>query len=313
MTLAEAKAEIGIDELFGLVATSEQRLLVLPLVSKHPANTGSEYVVIKPPYIKGWQIMFAYPDSKHIPTYLQENAVRYATIPTADFQDYTQKPVSEAALEPMSAFFIQAQSSGSLVFATTNKILKPSSGTKHSPASQINVDARIRLTGNNRSDQTYLLIGEDFTDAPDFNADLPKMFGIAPKIYSIYGGDSLASLALPTELAGEVIPLGMQIGEAGQYTFSLTENSTIQGIERLDLIDGQTVVADLLQDDYTVQLSAGEIERFRLRAVLPNTNPSELEHDASNDLDDVRKYIVNQHVVIERNGDKYDVLGRTIK
>ena len=244
---------------------------------------------------------------------LQESAVRYATIPRADFQDYTQKPVSEAALEPMSAFFIQAQSSGSLVFATTNKILKPSSGTKHSPASQINVDARIRLTGNNRSDQTYLLIGEDFTDEPDFNADLPKMFGIAPKIYSIYGGDSLASLALPTELAGEVIPLGMQIGEAGQYTFSLTENSTIQGIERLDLIDGQTVVADLLQDDYTVQLSAGEIERFRLRAVLPNTNPSELEHDASNDLDDVRKYIVNQHVVIERNGDKYDVLGRSIK
>lgn len=244
---------------------------------------------------------------------LQESAVRYATIPTADFQDYTQKPVSEAALEPMSAFFIQAQSSGSLVFATTNKILKPSSGTKHSPASQINVDARIRLTGNNRNDQTYLLIGEEFTNEPDFNADLPKMFGIAPKIYSIYGGDSLASLALPTELAGEVIPLGIQIGEAGQYTFSLTESSTIQGIERLNLIDGQTVVADLLQDDYTVQLSAGEIERFRLRAVLPNTNPSELENDASNDSDDVRKYIVNQHVVIERNGEKFDVLGRTIK
>ena len=75
MTLAEAKTEIGVDELFGLVAPSEQRLLVLPLVSKHPANNGSEYVVIKPPYLKGWQIMFAYPDSTHIPTYLQENDV----------------------------------------------------------------------------------------------------------------------------------------------------------------------------------------------------------------------------------------------
>ncbi len=75
MTLQEAKAKIGVDELFGLAATSEQRLLVLPLVSKYPAKTGSDYVVVKPPYVKGWQIMFAYPDSKHIPTYLQDNQV----------------------------------------------------------------------------------------------------------------------------------------------------------------------------------------------------------------------------------------------
>lgn len=73
MTLQEAKVKIGVDELFGLVAPSEQRLLVLPLVSKHPAKTGSDYVVIKPPYIKGWQIFFAFPDSIHIPTYIQEN------------------------------------------------------------------------------------------------------------------------------------------------------------------------------------------------------------------------------------------------
>ena len=88
MTLAEAKAEIGIDELFGLVAPSEQRLLVLPLISAHPANTGSEYVVIKPPYIKGWQIMFAFPDSIHIPEYLQENDMYEFSMPRwLDYKD----------------------------------------------------------------------------------------------------------------------------------------------------------------------------------------------------------------------------------
>lgn len=88
MTLADAKTEIGIDELFGLVAPSEQRLLVLPLISKHPAYFGSEYVVVKPPYIKGWLIMFAYPDSIHIPTYLRENDVyKFSSPPWSIYRD----------------------------------------------------------------------------------------------------------------------------------------------------------------------------------------------------------------------------------
>lgn len=240
------------------------------------------------------------------------SGLRYVTIPTQDFQDYSQLRVDEAALEPMSPFFVQAGTTGDVTFLATNQ--NPTLAPRRSPANVLpTIDIRLRLSSDDDSDMTYLLIGDEFTTAPDYNADLPKMFGPTLKVYSLYSGDSLASLALPTELTGELIPLGIQTSIAGNFTLSLAATSATQGLDRLELIDGQEVVADLMQTDYTTALPVGTTHnRFSLRPVRPNTTPSEIENTTSSSIDDTRKYIINQHVVIERNGEKFDVLGRSI-
>ena len=241
------------------------------------------------------------------------SAVRYATIPTQDFQDYTQLPVAEANLQPMSSFFIQAQTTGTVVFNPTNQVL--AAPAHHAPATINHTDAHIQLSGNKRSDQTFILIGDEYTAEPDFNADLPKLMGRAPKIYSVYGGDSLASLALPTQQS-ITVPIHIYIDTDGNYTFSLTDYSHVQDVAHIELLDGSESVADLMTGNYTTPLTAGIItNRFSIRIIQREpitTDYSQTTVDSPH-ADSTRKYIRDQQVIIERNGQQYDVLGKTIR
>ncbi len=247
------------------------------------------------------------------------SSLRYATIPTADFQDYYQVPIDEAALAPMSPFFVQAETNGDVTFLASQRnpalVSRRNSGTAADTDTDTDTDLRLRFSSRKGFDQTYILFGKDYSDEPDFNGDLPKEFGRAPKIWSLYNHNALASVALPATKTEYTIPLSLQTAAAEEYTFGLTGNSETSGIERVELTDNGVVVADLLTGNYRVTLPSGTIEgRFALHCVRTADTPTDTP--ARSDLPDTpaaTKRLVNQHVVIDCNGHSYDILGNEIE
>ncbi|MBQ7448373.1 MAG: family 10 glycosylhydrolase [Paludibacteraceae bacterium] len=245
------------------------------------------------------------------------SGVRYATIPTTNFDDYYQVPIDEAVLKPMSPFFVQAGTTGNLTFAKSaqNPSLAPAySADEKQP--EITTDLRLRFSGSDAFDQTYLLLSNTFTEKPDLNADLPKEFGKAPKIWITFDNNHFASLALSDTLKQYLIPLSVQTGKEDYYVFSITEKSIIGDFDEILLSDSDIPVCNLLNEDYTVKLEAGKTEgRFSLRCIRkPSvaTETQDIENTKNND-GGAQKRLVNQHVEIFFNSNTYDVLGNKLK
>lgn len=273
-------------------------------------------------------------------TNLDYATTRYVNIPNNDFTDYLQLNIDEARLEPLQPFFVQTGTDATLLFTKQNPTLIPATYAMAPARSAANpaVELRLSITGGNGHDRTYILFDDEFAPEPDYDADLPKLSGTGtPKLFSIFDGQNLASLALPTEQLDLTIPLGVKLGTDATYTFSLmTEASRLKGIQRLELIDLYAgITTDLMTDDYTVYLNAGqETEQFYLHAVrsqnigtdLENTIGTENNKENTNGNDNAdstentnshnphaaRKYIRDNQVIIELNGKLYDSTGRLI-
>ena len=246
--------------------------------------------------------------------------IRYATIPTTDFQDYYQVPIDEAALQPMSPFFVQASTTSAVSFSRShqNPLLasRHSDITSSSNSGTITTDLRLRFAGEGRFDQTYLLLSDAFTDNPDLNADLPKEAGRAPKIWIEKNESQYASLALSDTLQEYHIPLSVQTASEGNYVFSISSLSKVGDFEGIYLTDNGQVVANLINGQFNVQLPAGDIaSRFALWLVRPRqitTDSEPIEYDSEAEHKRAIKRLVNQHIEIEVNSRVYDVLGNEI-
>ena len=248
------------------------------------------------------------------------SGIRYATIPTPDFQDYYQVPIDEAALEPMSPFFVQAGTNSNVTFqpAQQNPTLAPDMKREASAGGDSRVpstDLRLRFIGTSGFDQTYVLLGEHFTDEPDFNADLPKELGRAPKIWTNATTDDqrFASIALSDERQDYIIPLSLKTDADGTYTFALSDKSTLGTITLVELTDNGNAVANLLEENYRVTLPAGTIAgRFALHLSRAQEATSNGEPSTNNPQTTARKRLQDQRVVIDCNGHTYDMLGNEV-
>ncbi len=243
-----------------------------------------------------------------------EFGVRYATIPNADFQDYYQMPIDEAQLEPMSPFFVQTGTDTEITFAAMhlNATLTPA----RRGYGLAMTDLRLRFCGNGGFDQTYVLLGETFTDEPDFDGDLPKEFGRAPKIWSVNGEDALASIALPGNRTEYTIALAMQTDIAGEFILTLSDKSVLGDVERVELLEDGVVVADLMTEDYFAELPKGTtVGRFELHIVRLNQVTTDNEENMR--IEDRRrgsvKRLENQRVVIDFEGHTFDMLGGEVE
>ena len=247
--------------------------------------------------------------------------VRYATIPNSDFTDYYQTPIDEAQLQPFSPFFIQVGADANINF--TQPSAKYHRLTTNDQRLTTTSDIRVRLTTNDHRltttfDQTYILCGPNYTDDPDYNADLPKEFGLAPKIWSQLS-DDLAALALPDTRNEYIIPLGL-FTTAGTYTFSLNANTRLGNITRVELLDNGQTVADLVNSDYTTSLPAGKIlGRFALRiiqsptAIDQNPTPNDQRPTTNDQRPTATKRILDHQVVIDSDGRTYDLRGAIVE
>ena len=245
--------------------------------------------------------------------------VRYATIPTIDFQNYYQVDITQADLRPGSGFFVQAGGAA----GQTQNIIFASDGRKHMPARILDgtmddQEAYIRLIHANTNDQMGIIVGEDYTEEYEINADLVKMMGSdnSLKSYIYYNRMELAYVALNPELAKEWIPVIVRLPEEGYYTYSLKESSKVPALEAIWLQDALTgIKTNLITDDYTFHTAkTGTIaDRFYINAIV---RPDGIQTDIGNLPDDDDKYvkfIYQNHIYIRYKGVIYDTTGKKVE
>ena len=187
-----------------------------------------------------------------------------------------------------------------------------------------NAEFRIELQKDGqKADQTFVRLTEDenVTNGFDFNYDLSKEFNKnKPNIYSLVttvkeGVASVTQSAANVQPMTEqttVIPVGVKIAAAGDYTFAIPEGTNGVGVT---LIDNETGVrTNLSALDYTINLSAGTYdERFVLEISPIMQTPTGIEQIGSDDANGARKMLIDGVLYIVKDGKIFDAQGRKMK
>lgn len=340
------KAGVGYTISAGLQAGvgSTYSILRMPMAS-NVANDGTELAKTVPVVAhginsdvsdnhKGWNLVGnpymvaisgAEADSKLVVGYLKETGTgpwewvdtyRYVTIPNDNGTDYYQAKFSSATLKPFKNFFLQIATSGDLSFALASRQNSPA---RYLEAQKREVEFEINLANGSHEDHTGLLIAEQYSPAYEINADLEKMIG-SMSVYTIYGGYNLAYNALSPDDAKQFIPIGYVAPSAGEYTFSLDDNSDVNEIDHIYLTDYQeSVTVDLMEQDYIFMTTSGKNEsRFAINATLKEETDTPTDIDIINGGGDLhadapQKFIYHDKMYILRNGVLYDATGKKVK
>ena len=251
--------------------------------------------------------------------------VKYATIPDLEFKNYEQVPIAEANLKPASGFFIQADNaSPQTITFNAGKIVPPSAPVRYTVQQERipEQEAYIRLSNGTEKDLMGLIIGEDYTEGYEPNADLAKVLGgaNAVKTYMHYADMDMAYVAINETLAKEWIPVTVNIPADGEYTYSLTSYSEVNDLEGVYLIDymNSNQVTNLIEEDYTFVAEAGtSANRFSINAIVGQRNtPTDIDIiNAGGDINSSKplKFLWNDKVFILHNGVIYDATGKKVR
>ena len=174
---------------------------------------------------------------------------------------------------------------------------------------------RLELHQNgNKADHTFVRLQDEdgVTDRFDFNHDLCKVINAGANIYSIITAEEspveVAANVLP--INETIIPVGVKITAAGEYTFAMPDGT--DGIV-VELIDYETnTTTNLLLDNYTVNLGKGTFEnRFALH-VQPSKVTTSVE-DINTNSNGVKKYLIDGILYMQKDGVLYDAQGRCVQ
>lgn len=160
-------------------------------------------------------------------------------------------------------------------------------------------------------DKTYVqLRDEEGTEGFDLNLDLTKIINKGANIYTVVNGDQMAGNVVPAQES--IIPLGVVITEAGEYTLTLPSKTNGVTVELVDYETGTST--NLLALDYTVRLIAGTHEgRFALR-IQPSkvtTGVDNLGDEATGDK--AKKYLIDGALYLVKDGVLYDAQGKLVR
>ena len=163
-------------------------------------------------------------------------------------------------------------------------------------------------------DQTFVRLEDEdgVTDRFDFNHDLCKIVNAGANIYSFVTTETypieVAANVLPIQET--VIPVGVVISAAGEYTFAMPDGT--DGIV-VELIDYETnTTTNLLLDNYTVNLGKGTFEnRFALH-VQPSKVTTSVE-DINTNSNGVKKYLIDGILYMQKDGVLYDAQGKLVR
>jgi len=247
-----------------------------------------------------------------------DNEVDYLNYIIYSEDHYRSYPTAVApssfTIKPFDAYFVQVPDG---VYKL--RFDAPLSGRTYAPRRAImntssKLTAGLTLTQGDKSDRTGLLIGEQYTNDYDINADLVKMMGSKQglSVFSIADNQKLAYIALPfaegLSTQETVIPLGYSkatVGSSMTFAFdeerypSVRDDERIQALNLIDYAEGS--MTDLLQDSYTCTATeAASNARFALaiRYVKNGSN--------------VATGICNEATPTKMRDGVYDLMGRRV-
>jgi hypothetical protein len=248
------------------------------------------------------------------PWYWVNDEIRYVTIPHDDGEDYEQKKFSKAELKPFKSFFVQIATNGDLSFALTSRQNAPARYMEVQTEQE--VEFEILLSNDNQSDNTGLLIAEQYSPAYEINADLEKMIG-SMSVYTIYGGYKLAYNAISPINASEWIPMGYIAPTAGEYTFRLDDiDKIVEQVEHVYLIDYEANnIVDLMDDEYEFTTDKEQNNnRFAINIVLiqDKDNTTTGMDIINGNVPAPIKFIYHDKMYIQSGGVIYDGTGKQV-
>ena len=229
---------------------------------------------------------------------------------------YAAVSINDVEFQSMHAYMVQY--AGEIKW--TNKIVNTGgnvSGGK-SLAAQKDADAdkkimlRLELQqAGSTLDKTYVQLRNDKgTKGFDMSLDLTKIINAGANIYSIVDNHEMAGNAMPKDET--VLPLGVVITAAGEYTFAMPNGTEGMIVELIDYEQGTST--NLLMSDYTVTLDKGTFnQRFALR-LKPDkvaTSVDNIGNEANGD--EVRKLLIDGVLYLVKDGAVYDAQGHCVR
>ncbi len=207
---------------------------------------------------------------------IENDGFLYLTIPYADgsYQYYKQEVYNSINLDPLSAFFVQADQSGLLKFIPDSRMPASLAARRVANATVAKpVYVGVSLSNDTYKDETSLVIGNQFTQAYEISSDLEKMLGqgTRPQVYIQDAAYKYAFKSLPVADAAETNVLGTYLPSAGTYTFAIKDSYDMSRVQTVHLTDKEkNITVNLLQTPYTFTVDAAQhtAERFYLSVVL---------------------------------------------
>ena len=129
----------------------------------------------------------------------------------------------------------------------------------------------------------------------------------------------MAYVAINSTLAKEWIPVTVKIPATGEYTFSLTNSSSVEELEGVFLIDyaNGSVITNLIGNDYVFTAEEGTItDRFAINATYGGREtPTLIDAVQSGAIDSDKpiKFLFHEKVYILYQGIIYDAVGKKVK
>jgi hypothetical protein len=209
---------------------------------------------------------------------------------------------------PMHAYMVQYE--GDVNWTGIVNITPKSIAARQTEEDPITLRLEL-IHGDRTHDKTFIqLRDEEGTEGFDLNLDLTKIINKGANIYTVVNGDQMAGNVVPAQES--MIPLGVVITEAGEYTLTLPSNTNGVTVELVDYETGTST--NLLALDYTVRLIAGTHEgRFALRI-----QPSKVTTGVDNLGDEAtgvkaKKYLIDGALYLVKDGMLYDAQGRLVR
>ena len=191
-----------------------------------------------------------------------------------------------------------------------NATPKPLAAKKNADADK-KIMLRLELQqAGSTIDKTYVQLRNDKgTKGFDMSLDLTKIINAGANIYSIVDNHEMAGNAVPKEES--IIPLGVVITAAGEYTFAMPNGTEGMMVELIDYEQG--TCTNLLVGDYTVNIPVGTNNtRFALR-MKPDKVATSVEDITSGTNDTVRKLLIDGVLYLQKDGTTYDAQGKLVK
>jgi hypothetical protein len=225
---------------------------------------------------------------------------------------YAPKSTTNNEFQSMYAYFVQW--GGTLNWSTftgENNTPKELAAKQNAAYEAQEHNLRLELQQDYKAlDQTFVDMQEDgVTAAFDLNKDMTKILNAGANIYTLAGEENIQLAGNSLPIANTVIPVGVQIAKAGEYTFAMPDGT--DGIT-VELIDYETNTrTNLLLSEYTVNLTAGTCENRFALSVKPNNTTTSLDNISGEAS--MKKFIIDGVLYMQKDGVLYDAQGHVVR
>ncbi|MBQ3717349.1 MAG: chitobiase/beta-hexosaminidase C-terminal domain-containing protein [Paludibacteraceae bacterium] len=265
------------------------------------------------------------------------NDLRYIVEPVDNGRsEYRQVAITDYSMKQFSSYFVQIggtdpEAEQGINFSQS-RVTGRSSIVRRAPAEYEETEdthpvwCAVDMTNSNgETDETTMLISDDFTDGYDIMNDLVKMRGTYYKYAQITTKPVLASRnnegemafnALPDASAEAGIPLNYFTAYQGNYTISYNDKYGREEVKEVKLFDKTTNQwYDLMSDPYNFTTGREDnTTRFILSVRVERKKTPQIATDLDNvsGSEHPRKVLINGHVYIVRGKAVYDLTGKQV-